>query len=503
MGIKFLVVIENYNFNKNMKENFLNNTKEINSKLNLPTTWTKKRIVGLFLTGWLSFNGVEAGKTFENCLSSNINTTVYGSLLNYPSLNNLRNMGDPLRVCCPSSSACYSGNNCTNWGPPTIFACNRINQTIICVGGNTNMCGGVVGDTPINSIYNSGIQKDKRLDTNNTYSYLTNLNSTFGVSYYKKDDSGKIIFLACSTGTPCENYNCAWDNGGWTCFPNFGDILHNSSCYLQFPVPLPGLVSSSTSTLISSSTSSPNLTPPINNSNSELPKIISGVGGGVGVIVIGGVTYYCCCCYRKKQEKQEKESQYDELSNDISNADLSKLENLKTKIDNFNYDNLPNGKNKDALNKILNEQQLDKLDKLIKRLIEEININNESAEGAKSILKEYGDSKLVRVLEKKIQESTQTVDEDVQVGVEEVITETTIRRRNTLTAELQGKLESARGEINFLREQVKTTRTGAVINIEKIVESTIAGGVGAYNHGENSGGTSSHQVQAPPLHKQV
>ncbi|CAG8455903.1 26237_t:CDS:10 [Gigaspora margarita] len=51
---------------------------------------------------------------------------------------------------------------------------------------------------------------------------------------------------------------------------------------------------------------------------------------------------------QKEAQKKKEEWEYEKLLSDIETADIDKLRKLNKQIDNFNYDNLPVGKNKDA-----------------------------------------------------------------------------------------------------------------------------------------------------------
>jgi len=150
-------------------------------KLNLSTTWTKKKMASLFLMG-LSVSGVEGGQVYKDCLSNlalfgDINSNFYNSLLPYAN-NNLVE-GERLEFCgdsthyvlkkadkcsipCCSSSApptdcvpCVQNNAFLNFG----VNCTKIAQSMFCSLGETS-CGGIIGDTSIINNYTLGTCSD-------------------------------------------------------------------------------------------------------------------------------------------------------------------------------------------------------------------------------------------------------------------------------------------------------------------------------------------------------
>ena len=311
-------------------------TKKETKKINLPTTWTKKKMTSLLLIGWLSVNGVEAGQTFKNCLAYNHYDTVYNSLLNYPfNSDTIVNSGGKLQLCCGRSFQCSSATQCNSSNNNFIlFACNKINQKITCIGvsvnGTTPICGGIVGDMVINSNYSAGVGACP--DINSIANYLTVSDDV------NKNTNNGYSFLACPTGSPCENFDCAWDNGGWTCFPDFGNILDNATCYLQFPAPFPGSTASS---------NTPNSS--VNNSISVLPKVIIPVVTTTGVITIGGAIYYC---YKKSKKKSENRTQIV-----LNKGDKVKTQTVESDLRPSNIKNIlligSTGKGKSALANVI------------------------------------------------------------------------------------------------------------------------------------------------------
>jgi hypothetical protein len=118
-----------------------------NTKSNLPTAWTKKKMVSLLLMGWLSVNRVKAGQAFKNCLFAYNNTSSYDELLNFPfSSDSVINEGKTLEVCC-GQTQCLSSTNSTCPANVSTFFCNKIAQDVVCT--SPVACFGIVGDTPI------------------------------------------------------------------------------------------------------------------------------------------------------------------------------------------------------------------------------------------------------------------------------------------------------------------------------------------------------------------
>jgi hypothetical protein len=275
----------------------LDNTKEINknTKLNLPSTWTKKKMASLFLMSLLSVNRVKAGQAFKNCLTY-WNSNAYNSLLNYPfSSDNAINSGQWLNLCCTNfqCSPITSNGGCLS-GDLSHFSCVKLTQSIFFCDSNNSLCLGIVGNSQINTNNSLGnwnnCSKDSitELDKGLTNFSLVGIQQGYAKCEYSLPSNGGL--------------QCSWDNGGWTChsYANanvYGSHDISSNCYLQWPAPWPGPVDKYPSasviaspTSITSSSASP-ATSPIVADSYLTKKIAIPVGTVVGVITIGGVTY--------------------------------------------------------------------------------------------------------------------------------------------------------------------------------------------------------------------
>lgn len=313
-----------------MKENLNNNNSKIN-KSNLPSTWTKSKIASLFLAGWLSINGAEAGKAYVNCLSSVYNAPAdYGMPKSFIPLDNNGTLDNQtgLFCCtdyqctasylCPNGTACISDTNgaskiCNNG----VFYCRRISQKSFCVD-TSGSCGCVSGDTLITGNATSG--NCTNYDLNATANYLSTV-APDGVN-------NGYAHWTCSPNSACKGLKCIWDNGGWTCF-DFNNYFALINCYLQWKADWPGpadnnplLVSASTSGVISSPTSSSGSTSS-NNSGMPIPAWI-GIGVG-GIVIIGtsGVIYW------KIKKTKERKKIVDEVKSNPKDWSILSHENNK------------------------------------------------------------------------------------------------------------------------------------------------------------------------------
>ena len=127
-----------------MKEIIINNKLTTNNKLNLPTTWTKKKMMSLVLMTWLSVNGTEAGQAFKNCLTNEHgDTTSYDLLLNLAYNSDVVNSGNRVEVCCSKNqcSVCYID------APNHNFACRKVLEIVGCGYKYLPICRGKLGNT--------------------------------------------------------------------------------------------------------------------------------------------------------------------------------------------------------------------------------------------------------------------------------------------------------------------------------------------------------------------
>jgi hypothetical protein len=316
-----------------MKEITINNKLTTNNKLNLPTTWTKQKMMSLLLITWLSVNGTEAGQAFNNCLSFQpINA--YNALLNFDfAINSYINSGKRLMLCC-NKSKCDSGSSlyCSvsaiaDNTPKYEFGCDKIGQEILCSDSDDSGhgCGGVVGTTPITS--------NNALAPTNCPSDLTTIANYLNTITPSGINSG-YAHWACPLTSPCRGLSCDWDNGGWTCFSAWasgcntdssGGVSCEKNCTLQWVAPFPSVVSSpvssgSTSNILtavstssgsfSSSSTSLSFTTLSSTEAPTLPdkrlgEIIGIPVGIIGTVTIGGITYYL---YKKRKNKQNQQA---------------------------------------------------------------------------------------------------------------------------------------------------------------------------------------------------
>jgi hypothetical protein len=121
-----------------------------------PSTWTRRKTLTTFCLVFLNSQKTEAGLGSKNCLNTNSHTshtTYYDSLLNFSFANNNEiNNSQLLSLCCNNStSSCFIATplNCLE----KLFICNKVAQSIFCVGGG---CGTIVGDKMITNNITSG-----------------------------------------------------------------------------------------------------------------------------------------------------------------------------------------------------------------------------------------------------------------------------------------------------------------------------------------------------------
>lgn len=296
-----------------MKENTINFKEKLNNKLNLPTTWTKKKMASLFLMTWLSVNGVEAGQGFKSCLASHNDDTSYNGLLNFGFANNVDiNNGKVLSVCCNSSSQCSSSlwTSTCNSGSYKFF-CVKVSQLIAC-GKERVECNGIIGDALITG--NTTVGKCP--------SGITTIDN-YLKTIVPVEIENIYVYWHCLDGSPCSGLECSWDNGGLTCYSYLINELVSNNCYLQWPTPFPKGLDTTTTSLVEKpttttqqivSTVTTNSLPSDDNNPYLTEKITIPIGTVVGVIAIGGTTYLICKKRKKKNNSQSKE-QLIELKN--------------------------------------------------------------------------------------------------------------------------------------------------------------------------------------------
>src|SRR5436190_6899882 len=112
------------------------NTKKVskNTKLNLPFTWTKKKMASLLLMIWLSVNGVNGGENLKGCVSHDTGFySQYDTVVNFAS-----KIADKQLFCCnvPVGSTDVGCSPMSPNCPYSIFfrgQCNTIGQSKFCV----------------------------------------------------------------------------------------------------------------------------------------------------------------------------------------------------------------------------------------------------------------------------------------------------------------------------------------------------------------------------------
>ncbi|KAF0531891.1 serine/threonine-protein kinase sepA-like [Gigaspora margarita] len=239
------------------------NTKKVgkNTKLNLPFTWTKKKMASLLLMIWLSVNGVNCGENLKECVSHDTGFySQYDTVVNYA-----RNIADKQLFCCnvPVGSADVGCSpmspNCPYY--PNYFRgqCNTIGQSKFCVtqapkgfyvqfssqkiklpGG---LCGGIIGnDSPTNATVGECPNASAISNT------LVNQRTAATFSWLCCDkDTCKVPAnvqvtntLSAITGCFSNEWSmmCFNDNGGWSCTGNVSPNIENitlpiGSCVVQ------------------------------------------------------------------------------------------------------------------------------------------------------------------------------------------------------------------------------------------------------------------------------
>ncbi|CAJ0824658.1 6738_t:CDS:10 [Entrophospora sp. SA101] len=230
-----------------MKENTINFKEKLNNKLNLPATWTKKKMASLLLMGLMSVNGVEAGQNFRSCLARHSDSKIYNSLLEFPfNKNSIINSGSRLNVCCDKLQ-CVPDSDDGNYAG--CFYCQKLGQnnvfSIFC--DDHIYCGGIVGNALI-------------MDRTMLGACPANIETV--------DDYLKTVDVYNRTGDGTASWVCADDK--------------SSPCH-DLASPFPDSSSSSTKTV------------PI------------AIGITVGVIAIGGTTYYVVRKRKKDSSLQGQE----------------------------------------------------------------------------------------------------------------------------------------------------------------------------------------------------
>ncbi|CAJ0757611.1 2353_t:CDS:2, partial [Entrophospora sp. SA101] len=288
-----------------MKENTINFKENINNnksnKLNLPTTWTKKKMASLFLMGWLSVNGVEAGNAFKNCLAHKENdTTTYNSLLgfNFAIHPNITNDNGVLTLCCGGTQCSASSSTCSFASQK--FYCTKIDKDVFCGRDSLVYCRGFIGD---NLIATNAMLGGECADV--SLSAITNHLATVPVSEFEGLEQGYVRY-SCSNAA-CANLEASDKNPStFTYIPTT-----SSSSILTIPTststislsPYPSNSSSSSSILTTTSAST--TTPPSDLQLTE--KVAIPIGTVVGVVTISGITYYLIRRRRKNNNSSTQE----------------------------------------------------------------------------------------------------------------------------------------------------------------------------------------------------
>lgn len=283
-------------------------------------------MLSLLLFTWLRIDGVKAGQTFKDCLTTHNDTTSYNNLLNF-SFNNtnaatinlncnfIGNFDNYIVYVYCNSSQCFIPNNCDGEIVPAVhpsftsFACTNISEMVTC--DNYASCGGIIGE---------------ELITKNTTKNSCNISSLNTAINYARS--------ANSTYIHTNDYYCGWDNGGWTC--------QNSSnnCALQWTVSRPAFstTTAGSSTSTPDNSSIPTADPSVNDypNNSDLSKILPPIIGGS--LIITAATGYCC--YKKRKKKvlliagsgEEKTQKVEKTTQEVVNIEEEENSNKREEL---------------------------------------------------------------------------------------------------------------------------------------------------------------------------
>jgi len=319
-------------------------------KLNLPSTWTQKKIKLLWLLTLLHIQKVNSGELLSNCLGN----PLYNKIVNFTDSVNITNK--QLFCCeynynsfsyasCSLSLPCPYNGSSLNLFPSFVYGqCSKVGQNRFCVmqkgeGYKStfslpgNLCGGIPGNVTSNNMV---IGECPNLDVvRNTLS----ANSAFSWLCCSKEACTVPTNVSINNNTSTASTNCSPDQYGlicfqdgeeWSCTGNVGPNVENitdpiGSCLLQV---------SSNKTITTIISSPPDATSiPAGSSEGEKSiekksKILITIIGILGGILLAGVSYLGWKKYNnhKGEKNVIEEIQLQEQSSEIQLKEMTNEE---------------------------------------------------------------------------------------------------------------------------------------------------------------------------------